>query len=339
MNPILLTQGFSLANQLRKAMANNSPNSKRTVYDELRDSSADISDLRRYLEELESDEKLTVGDEEAKKRKEARAAAGPVTRASHVRLHNRRNRLARWKAAADFLDFEKAKDGLTSSAEEAKKSLDKTLKPWKKKAQKQSKQVQKAADKARRNAEKKISSKQAKKARKRADKAAKKANKQFGPAAVRAQRRKNQAANVGKNVGIGAAVIALLAALGAAVYWFFLRKPETPAERPPRVEEHSGKKEATLVYSSNSEDDLTADAAEAADTPAREKVAGDLAEEPAERDEELLGSIDEQLAAHREQEDAVAEAAEGAENASQQLDEETKKAQEIFDRYRDDQTK
>lgn len=332
MNTTLLTQGFSLANQLRGALKNNSKATKRTVYDELRDSSANISDLRRYLEELESDEKLTVSDQEAAKRREARAAVGPVTRASHVRLNNRKNRLARRKAAVDFLDFDKAKDGLTSSAQDAKKSVSKALKPWKKKAAKQTKQVEKAAEKARKNAEKKLQSKQMKKTRKQVNQAAKNADKRFGPAAVRTKRQKKQAAAVGKNVGIGAGILALLAALGAAVYWFFMRKPETPAEQPPRVEEQSGEKEATLVYSSTSEDDLAA-------PQEKEKVAGDLAEDPAERDEELFGSIDEQLAAHRENEEAVAEAAEGVDTASQQLDEEAKKAEEIFDRYRDEQTK
>lgn len=320
MNPTLLIQGLSLAKSLRSALGTKAKAPQRTVYDELRESSSNISDLRRYLEVLESDEKLAVGEEEAAARREARAATGPVTRAAHVRLNNRKNRLAAAAPAFALPDLD-----------EAKKSVNKSLKPWKKKAAKQSKRVEKAAAKARRNAEKKLQSKQAKQARKRVTRAAKDADKRFGPAALRAKRRQKQAASAGKKVGLSAGIIALLAAIGGAIYWFFLRPQDTPATRPPRVEEHSGEKESTLVYSSKSEDDLVAEP--------QVKVAGDLAEDPAERDEELLGSIDEQLAAHRENEEALAEAAEGAETASQQLDEETKKAEEIFKRYRDDQTK
>ncbi|AWB80949.1 hypothetical protein C3B44_00115 [Corynebacterium yudongzhengii] len=307
MNPMII-QGLSLANQLRGALSNNKKKAKRTVYDELRDSSANISDLRRYLELLDSDEKLDVGGKEAAKRRKARAAAGPVTQAAHVRLNNRKNRLARRRAAVDAFDFDKAKDQLLDGAEEAKKTVSKKLKPWKKKAKKQSRKIEKAAEKARKRAEKK----------------------------ARAKQRRQQRRKVGKNLGIVAAVLAALSAVAAAVYWFFFRQQgQAPATRPPHVEEHAGKKEATLVHTSRSEDDLEAEPAEA---EPREKLASELAAEPAERDEELLGSIDEQLAAHRQNEDAVAEASEGAQNASDQLDEETRRAEEIFKRYREDQT-
>lgn len=53
--------------------------------------------------------------------------------------------------------------------------------------------------------------------------------------------------------------------------------------------------DSTLVYTSTSE--------------AKHEADSDLAEEGAVRDEELLGSIDEQLAKHREEEEAAAEEA------------------------------
>ncbi|WIM67721.1 hypothetical protein QP027_11690 [Corynebacterium breve] len=78
-------------------------------------------------------------------------------------------------------------------------------------------------------------------------------------------------------------IIALLAAIAGAVYYFFFGpgKKAEPDTAPPRVEEHSGEKEANLVYSTSTDGG---------------SAAGPLSEEPAERDEELLTSIDEQLA-------------------------------------------
>ncbi len=91
-------------------------------------------------------------------------------------------------------------------------------------------------------------------------------------------------------------IIALLAAVVAGLYYWLSRRPQ-PGDTPPRVQDFSGEdsqeQKPTLVYSTT--------------TPEGQKVpaAGDLAEEPAERDEELLGSLDEQLAAHRDTEDAA----------------------------------
>src|SRR5699024_7770009 len=71
---------------------------------------------------------------------------------------------------------------------------------------------------------------------------------------------------------------------------------------------------STLVYTSTTEDDVK----EGAPVSGATKVAGDLAEEGAEqRDEQLLNSLEEQRAAHREQADSETEAndTEGAEDA------------------------
>ena len=88
---------------------------------------------------------------------------------------------------------------------------------------------------------------------------------------------------------IFAGIIAVLsAAAGAAYYW--LRSNDKPSQTPPRVDDFQSAShtapESTLVYTSTSENDTQSD----------------LVEEGAVRDEELLGSIDEQLAKHREEE-------------------------------------
>ena len=115
-------------------------------------------------------------------------------------------------------------------------------------------------------------------------------------------------------MGIGAAILSLLAAIGAGVYYFlFLRTKEEPATTPPRVEEHSGEQESKLVYQTSTD-----------------KPAGDLAEDPAVRDEELLGSIDSQLESHRRGQEAVAEASEGADQAAERLRLEQERAEREF---------
>lgn len=110
-----------------------------------------------------------------------------------------------------------------------------------------------------------------------------------------AARKKAKAGKRRKALG-NLGIIALLAAVVAGLYYWLSRRPQ-PGDTPPRVQDFSGEdsqeQKPTLVYSTT--------------TPEGQKVptAGDLAEEPAERDEELLGSIDEQLAAHRDTEDAA----------------------------------
>ena len=111
----------------------------------------------------------------------------------------------------------------------------------------------------------------------------------------KAARKKAKAGKRRKALG-NLGIIALLAAVVAGLYYWLSRRPQ-PGDTPPRVQDFSGEdsqeQKPTLVYSTT--------------TPEGQKVpaAGDLAEEPAERDEELLGSLDEQLAAHRDTEDAA----------------------------------
>lgn len=274
MNPMLIMQGLKIANQLRSTLSNGN-NKPAGGYEDLRSSSANISELRTHLENLDRKERAKLSDKEAAKRRQARAEAGPVTQAAHVRLENRRARLAQRLAAEDAFDFEKAKDRLTETAQEARTGLFK-------KTKKQSAKVQKAAAKARRQAEKKA-------------------------------RRRQQKKGL-RGVGIGAGILSLLAAIGAGVYYFlFVRTKEEPATTPPRVEEHSGEQESTLVYQSTTE-----------------KPAGDLAEDPAVRDEELLGSIDSQLESHRRGHEAVTEASEGADQAAERLRLEQERAEREF---------
>lgn len=276
MNPLLIMQGLKIVNQLRGALSSGEKKKKTENYDELR-SATDVAELRKHLEELDRKEQARLSDREAAKRREARAEAGPVTQAAHVRLENRRARLAERLAATDSFDFEKAKDRLTEAAQESRKGARKTSK-------KQAARMEQAAGKARSRAEKK------------------------------ARGRRNRSGLRG--LGAGAGVLSLLAAIGAGVYYFlFLKTKEEPATTPPRVEEYSGEQEATLVYQSTTE-----------------KPVGDLAEEPAVRDEELLGSIDEQLESHRRDQEAVAEASEGAEEAAEKLRREAERAEEEFKR-------
>ena len=88
-----------------------------------------------------------------------------------------------------------------------------------------------------------------------------------------------------------AGIVALLAAATGAIY-YWLRSNDKPSQTPPRVDDFQSAShtapESTLVYTSTSENDTQSD----------------LVEEGAVRDEELLGSIDEQLAKHREEEAA-----------------------------------
>ncbi len=97
---------------------------------------------------------------------------------------------------------------------------------------------------------------------------------------------------------------ALIASLVGALYYWFTSRPER-GTTPPKVQDFTKTEQDTtpqepeprLVYSTTTPgaEDTAADA-EAAEAA---KPAGDLAEDPAERDEELLGSLEEQLEAHR----------------------------------------
>ncbi|STC69241.1 hypothetical protein [Corynebacterium pilosum] len=99
-------------------------------------------------------------------------------------------------------------------------------------------------------------------------------------------KRKKRRQTLGR-IAAGTGIVALLAAIAAAVYYFVAGpgKKQEPRTTPPRVEEHSGEKDSKLVYSTTTEDD------------GAKGSAGPLAEEPAERDDELMDDIDAQLAA------------------------------------------
>ena len=140
------------------------------------------------------------------------------------------------------------------------------------------------------NDAKEEAAKKAKKARKQAKKDSQKAQKNLKKksAKVAKKQKKNKKSSKG---WIFAGIIALLsAAAGGAYYW--LRSNDKPSQTPPRVDDFQSDShtapESTLVYTSTSENDTQSD----------------LVEEGAVRDEELLGSIDEQLAKHREEEAA-----------------------------------
>ena len=142
------------------------------------------------------------------------------------------------------------------------------------------------------NDAKEEATKKAKKARKQAKKDSQKAQKNLKKKSAKVAKKQKQKKNKKSSKGwIFAGIIALLsAAAGGAYYW--LRSNDKPSQTPPRVDDFQSDShtapESTLVYTSTSENDTQSD----------------LVEEGAVRDEELLGSIDEQLAKHREEEAA-----------------------------------
>lgn len=211
---------------------------------------------------------------------------------------------AAWEKFADYRD-EKAREAYTA-LEGAAKNVDNATQDWFPESRKQAGFVTQAAHSrlegalgdldARRQevaatiAEKteELSAdtkKSTKKARKNAAKSAKKARKN-------AEKKFAKATGKKKKGGFGKFFLfALVSAIAGAIF-YVLRGKETPSTKPPRVEEHSGDAEkaagSTLVYSSTTD----ADKADKADKPE-----SDLVEEGVtERDEELLGSIDQQLA-------------------------------------------
>ena len=138
------------------------------------------------------------------------------------------------------------------------------------------------------NDAKEEATKKAKKARKQAKKDSQKAQKNLKKKSAKVAKKQKKKSSKG---WIFAGIIALLsAAAGGAYYW--LRSNDKPSQTPPRVDDFQADShtapESTLVYTSTSENDTQSD----------------LVEEGAVRDEELLGSIDEQLAKHREEEAA-----------------------------------
>ena len=215
---------------------------------------------------------------------EARKQAGAVTKAAHDRIE---------RALAEFSSRgEEASERLVSAASDFGDRAEKATRSTRKKAHKQANQATKAA--------------QAK--RKQLEKTTNKNTKKLG------KKKKSKSKSFFSIAGI----LALIAAVLGGVY-YLLRRNDTPGEVPPRVEDFADKSEpdatgSTLVYTSTTEDDVK----EGAPVTGATKVAGDLAEEGAEqRDEELLNSLEEQLAAHREQAESETEAndTEGAEDA------------------------
>lgn len=194
--------------------------------------------------------------------------------------------------------FPEARRSAGAVTQAAHERLERTIAELKDRGQEVSKQASERFDEVRKDAKKaqknvkKQSRKQAKAARKAADKAQKRSAKKF------------------KNINFGkekksskfwpfALILALISAIGGGLYYFFKIRKEEASEVPPRVEDFTTGADAaaegsTLVYTSTTEDD--------------HKVS-DLAEEGVvERDEELLGSIDEQLAKHKEETEAAADA-------------------------------
>lgn len=237
---------------------------------------------------------------------EARKQAGAVTKAAHDRVE---------RALAEFNSRgEEASERLVSAASDFSDRAEKATRSTRKKARKQAAQATKAAQSKRTQLEKT-------------------ANKKLG---------KKKSKSKAKSFFSIAGIIALIAAaLGGVYYW--LRRNDTPGEVPPRVEDFADKpgtpdtSGSTLVYTSTSEDDQKDKAG------VKVGSAGDLAEDGAEeRDEELLNSLEEQLAAHREQaEQAETEAASNtndvdatepvADSDAPEADAEADKAQEASD--------
>ena len=241
---------------------------------------------------------------------EARKQAGAVTKAAHDRVE---------RALAEFNSRgEEASERLVSAASDWSDRAEKATRSTRKKARKQAAQASKAAQSKRKQLEKS---------------ADKKLDKKLG---------KKKSKSKAKSFFSIAGIIALIAAaLGGVYYW--LRRNDTPGEVPPRVEDFADKpgtpdtSGSTLVYTSTTEDDQKDKAG------VKVGSAGDLAEDGAEeRDEELLNSLEEQLAAHREQaEQAETEAASNtndvdatepvADSDAPEADAEADKAQEASD--------
>ncbi|MFW9042272.1 hypothetical protein ACOI9H_07540 [Corynebacterium striatum] len=144
----------------------------------------------------------------------------------------------------------------------------------------------------------------------RGQEVSKQASERFDEARKDAKKAQKRSAKKLKNINFGkekksskfwpfALILALISAIGGCLYYFFKIRKEEASEFPPRVEDfttgaNAAAEGSTLVYTSTTEDD--------------HKVS-DLAEEGVvERDEELLGSIDEQLAKHKEEAEAAADA-------------------------------
>lgn len=211
-----------------------------------------------------------------------RAEAGAVTKAARARLE---------RALAEF--DERTRDARTSAYDAATTATAAAAEGTKLAGEKYAlvrQNVEEKTAEARKQAEKKTKAtrKDLKKQSRSAKKAAQKAAEQAAKKAAKATKKQDKKSSTFLPI-LG--ITALLAAgLGGAYYW--LRGKDTPATKPPRVEDFGANKVAqaegsTLVYSTTTE-------------------------EPAERDEQLLSSIEEQLADHALNPDNVDDSASAA---------------------------
>lgn len=197
--------------------------------------------------------------------------------------------------------FPEARRNAGAVTQAAHERLERTIAELKERGQEAGKQASERFEEARKDAKKaqRKTKKQAKKQSKAARKAANKAQKQSAKKLKKAKKVNFRKEDKGSKFWPFALILTLVSAVAGGAYYFFKIRKEAPSEVPPRVEDFGGGADAaaegsTLVYTSTSEQDLKKDS--------------DLAEEGVvERDEELLGSIDEQLAKHKE-EAAAAEA-------------------------------
>lgn len=262
---------------------------------------------------------------------EARKEAGKLTKAAHARLDKSLEALQ--ETGRDLIDgdagetFEQVRDSASDNFSKATKKVQKQAKKLRKKADKQlsrknrkrlsraEKKANAAAKKVKDKAAKKLDKKNAKKAaknlqkqasqatdnlpkslkktQKKAEKAAKQQAKKLQKAQKKVQKKTTSNSRGFGFYSLWAGVIAAI--VGVIAYVLNKRKSGAP-EEPPRASDYSSNTTSTLVYSSTSDDDLEAPNTDAsAENAKAEKKAGDLAEDPAERDEELLADIDEQL--------------------------------------------
>lgn len=113
------------------------------------------------------------------------------------------------------------------------------------------------------------------------------------PSRIKAKKKEERKA-AARRAATALGVVGAIAALGGvayAVYEFAVKKPSDTEPASPTSTGATG--HATLVYSTTSEDAHAP--AEQHSSAEQHGSAGPLGEEPAERDEELLSSLDEQL--------------------------------------------
>ena len=197
--------------------------------------------------------------------------------------------------------FPEARRNAGAVTQAAHERLERTIAELKERGQEAGKQASERFEEARKDAKKaqKKTKKQAKKQSKAARKAANKAQKQSAKKLKKAKKVNFRKEDKGSKFWPFALILTLVSAVAGGAYYFFKIRKEEASEFPPRVEVFTTGADAaaegsTLVYTSTTEDD--------------HKVS-DLAEEGVvERDEELLGSIDEQLAKHKEEAEAAADA-------------------------------